>query len=369
MHLTLHLTDACNLSCRYCYVRQSPRTMTRDTARAAVDLAAASGRQTGLVFFGGEPLLCRELIEETVGYAQEVSRRTGHRFFYKITTNGILLDEPFLEFSRRHTMLVGVSHDGLTQDNYRVFHDGRPTAAMLEDKLSLLLRYLPYAMVLTTVNPDTVSRFAASVVWLFEKGFRYLITSLNYAVDAGWTEEALRELENQYRLLADRYVEWTMREEKFYLGAFEMKIRSHLKGADYCGDRCQLGKKQLSVAPDGGLYPCTQFIDDSAYRMGDVFSGIDEGAREEIARRGEAVPSTCGDCAIRARCNHTCGCLNKQATGRIDRVSPVQCAHERMLLPIADRVAEKLYKKRSPVFIQKHYNPEYPLLSLIEDKV
>ena len=40
---------------------------------------------------------------------------------------------------------------------------------------------------------------------------------------------------------------------------------------------------------------------------------------------------------------------------------------ERILLPIADSLAEKLFKKRSAMFIQKHYNDLYPLVSLIED--
>jgi len=73
--------------------------------------------------------------------------------------------------------------------------------------------------------------------------------------------------------------------------------------------------------------------------------------------------------SVRERCNHYCGCLNKQATGRIDCVSPVLCAHERTVLPIADSVAERLFKKKSPLFVQKHYNELYPLISLVEDTV
>jgi uncharacterized protein len=39
-----------------------------------------------------------------------------------------------------------------------------------------------------------------------------------------------------------------------------------------------------------------------------------------------------------------------------------------MLLPVADALAEKLYKKRNAMFIQKQYNDMYPLLSLLEDR-
>jgi uncharacterized protein len=38
-----------------------------------------------------------------------------------------------------------------------------------------------------------------------------------------------------------------------------------------------------------------------------------------------------------------------------------------MLLPITDKLAGKLFRKRNPLFIQKHYNEMFPILSLIED--
>lgn len=42
MHVTLHLTNACNLRCRYCYVHQGKQFMDREVARAAVDFAASA---------------------------------------------------------------------------------------------------------------------------------------------------------------------------------------------------------------------------------------------------------------------------------------------------------------------------------------
>ena len=48
-------------------------------------------------------------------------------------------------------------------------------------------------------------------------------------------------------------------------------------------------------------------------------------------------------------------------------VSPVLCRYERMLMPIADRIGRVLYAKRSPLFIHKHYNAAYPVLSLVDD--
>jgi len=36
-------------------------------------------------------------------------------------------------------------------------------------------------------------------------------------------------------------------------------------------------------------------------------------------------------------------------------------------MPIVDRVAARLYRRRAPMFIQKHYNELFPLVSLVED--
>ena len=43
MNMTLHLTDACNLRCRYCYQTRSPERMTEETARKAIDLSRSGG--------------------------------------------------------------------------------------------------------------------------------------------------------------------------------------------------------------------------------------------------------------------------------------------------------------------------------------
>jgi hypothetical protein len=59
--------------------------------------------------------------------------------------------------------------------------------------------------------------------------------------------------------------------------------------------------------------------------------------------------------------------LNWQTTGSVARVSPVLCRYEQMLIPIADRIGETLYREQNLLFLHKHYNPAYAMLSLLED--
>jgi uncharacterized protein len=118
------------------------------------------------------------------------------------------------------------------------------------------------------------------------------------------------------------------------------------------------------------LYPCVQFTKEgpqSDWCIGDVYNGIDEEARKQIYIRSEKEKKSCTGCAVKNRCNNTCGCLNWQTTGSIDKISPVLCKYEQVIMPIADRIGKVLYKSREPLFIQKHYNVAYPILSLFDD--
>ena len=368
MQLTLHLTERCNMACSYCYQCHAPRDMTPEVAREAVRLAQKLGGSCcGIAFFGVEPLLKRDLIYDTVRYCREQEGRNKFRYFFKMTTNGTLLDSEFLEFSDRESVFIALSHDGTqyAQDLCRRLPSGSGTYELLERKLGLLLKHKPYAPVLMTVNPETVGDYFSGVCELWEKGFHYIISTLNYA--AGWTDGDLKELSREYRMLAGLYKELTRAEEKFYLSPFEVKIASRIQGDGYCNERCELGKKQLSVSPDGGLYPCVQFVGDEDYRIGDVWSGIDEKKREGIYARSEAGKTECMGCVVQKRCNCSCGCLNKQVTGSIDHVPAVLCEHERILMPIADALAEELFREKNGMFIQKHYNDVFPIISMVED--
>ena len=266
--------------------------------------------------------------------------------------------------------MVAVSVDGIrtAHDTNRLGSDGLPTYDRVLPNFERLLAMKPYSSAMMTVNPNTVSHFSESVRGLVELGCRYLIVSLNY--EAEWRKADLKLLKREVERLADLYIEWTRADRKFYLSPFEVKISSHVNQDCYEKERCQLAQKQLSVDPGGYLYPCVQFAKtgpDSRWCIGSIDRGIDESRRQAIFDESQAEMPECNECAVSHRCNNTCGCLNWQTTGNLTQVSPLLCHYEQMTMAAADRIGKTLYAKRNPLFIQKHYNAAYPVLSLLED--
>jgi len=345
--------------------------MSLDTAIAALELGVRMNDGAfGLAFFGGEPLLHKPLIRAVVAHAATIRAAGKGLPRFKLTTNGLALDDAFLAFVEQHKLHIALSLDGVRQahDAHRRFPDGSLSFDRTLDALRRLLKVRPYSMVHAVINPDTANRMVDSASFLLDEGVRYVSFSLNHA--AAWTDADMAVLEAQYEGLVQAYVGWTRAGRKFYLAPLETKLASHIQCDRERRDRCALGVRQLSVSPEGHLFPCVQFADDGAgspAHIGDVWQGVDEPARQRWIADSQPNKDFCEGCAIIERCHHTCGCLNRQATGDINGISPVMCRHEQICIAAADRIGATLFAERNPHFLRKHYNPAYPLLSLVED--
>jgi len=369
MNLTLHITNKCNLACDYCFVPHGEISMTKEIAIKAIDLGmqAKNSKSTGVLFYGGEPLLERQLIYDVVEHNKKITQETGHKFSYKITTNGILLDEEFLQFSKDINMAIGFSHDGPAQDFCRLTKTKEKTSVILKEKIPLLLKYHPYAVALSVLNCNSVHLASEIAKFLIDSGFKYISMNVNYSPNAGWTKKHFEILEKEYKKIAKMYEKWTTDEEKIYFAPFDAKILSHIKGERYHADRAVMNREQPSIAPDGTIYPMSKYIDQRDFAIGNVFSGFDENKRVVFEKAANEMPASCKDCALNLRCNYMYSNLAFDGNNFFPVISPVQCAHEQMLTPIADDLAAKLYKKRNALFIHKHYNELYPVISKAED--
>jgi uncharacterized protein len=367
----LCLTHNCNLRCRYCYAGDKVnRRMSSETARAALDFLAGQSESTSVVtFFGGEPLLEFDLIRECVEYGR---RKFDRRIEYRMSTNGTLLSPEILSFLKENRVYFVLSIDGHREqhDRARFYADGRGSHDKIVKNLKEILSFNPYTFAVSVIVPETVEFMAKGVKYLFDQGFRYVLQTLDYS--APWDKEQLKTMKKQYDNLATFYYESIVEGKKIFYSPFDERIKTHAQKRYGRGDLCDLANSQIAIAPSGRIYPCVQFIgtDDGRYLdnvIGDVETGFDEGRRRYFIEQNYLEKETCRDCTLHGRCATFCGCVNWRATGRLDLIPPIICEHERMLMPIVDRLANKLWKKNNVLFKRKFYEKTFPVSSYIED--
>lgn len=357
MDYTFHLTDKCNLNCKYCYEGEKGcNELSFDDIKLVLDREVKSGsKKCYITFFGGEPLLKKDLIYEVVNYTKELEKDNDIEFSYGITTNGTLVDRTFINFVKKYDFFVGYSLDGkeFTQDKNRVTYSGDGTFDIVSDNARELIKAIDKLVAMPVITKNNYKEMVENARYLFDMGFRYVNCAFDYTAD--WTDEDIELLKIEYKKLAELYYEKTKNNNDFYLLPFEDKMNTHIKEQS-CAEKCQLAVKHVNVGSNGKIYPCMQYVWKSEYEIGDIYSGIDEIKLKRLRQQYTSCGSeVCRDCDLNKRCKHSCGCLNITTTGDMCTTSALVCETERMFIDISDRLAERLYKKGYSSFYKKKY--------------
>lgn len=115
MKVSLVVNHNCNFRCRYCYTgRKVDRAMSKEMARKAVDfgLSQAQDGAVNFSFFGGEPLLEPELIDEAAAFARTQADKREIKVRFQFSTNASLIDDNTIELLNKHGLRLQVSYDG-----------------------------------------------------------------------------------------------------------------------------------------------------------------------------------------------------------------------------------------------------------------
>ena len=371
MDFTLCLTHACNLRCDYCYAGlKTNRRMSWEVAKQAVDFAfdhtLRQARRSGdppasqLGYFGGEPLLEWELLQRSAVYAMDRAVLDGIALKKTVTTNMTLLDEEKIAWFRERGFYLGLSLDGnaAMHDTLRRTASGRGSHEAAARALRHFSGPRPNGEVIVVVDPRNVGHLAESVEWLLSEDIRSIALNPNFYIE--WPEPALDVWRNACERIADLYIARYREGVPVRINIIDGKIRVRIKEGYAPADHCGFGENEIAVAASGNIYPCERIVgddDNEDLRLGNVFTGFNPVRRARVlAARGNTVEE-CADCALRPRCMNWCGCINYATTGATNRVGGIVCHHEKMVIPIADRVGATLYAESNPAFLAKFYGP------------
>lgn len=121
----LHVTNACNLDCPYCYVRKSSARMNDEIGLRAIESVFRSAQQHGfkqvkLKYAGGESTLHFNLVRRLHERARELSNATGLGLREVVLSNGVHLRHDDADWLIEQGVKLMISLDGVGELHNRL---------------------------------------------------------------------------------------------------------------------------------------------------------------------------------------------------------------------------------------------------------
>lgn len=319
--VVLNVNTGCNLSCTYCYkedldIPSAGRKMELQTAIDSVEMLLRESpdedRYT-VVFFGGEPLSNRPLIEAMVDYCERRFATLGKKVEFVMTTNATLLTDDIIDWLNAHRFGLSVSMDGpkAIHDKNRITVGGQGTYDVVRRKaLRLLERYdsRPIGARVTLTSGTT----EVEQIWdhLFnEMGFSEVgfapVTSGDIS-SYNLTSEELVEVFAGMKRLGQRYLEAALEHRNIGFSNMHQLITDLHEGHKKALP-CGAGLKMLAVDHEGELNLCHRFTGSDMPTFGNVKSGVQQVELGDfLSKRLDRTDTGCASCRIRNLCSGGC---------------------------------------------------------------
>lgn len=339
----LHLSNACNLRCSYCFVGdQHGPTLTEETARnTARELAATAVRynlkKVTVKFAGGEPTLALPRAE---AFRDEIEVRlagTSTRTAFALLTNGTLLNERVLAFLMRPSTSLTISIDGYgrSHDTFRVFRSsGEGSWRTIVANLDVLQAHGIKPFIATTISGMTCDTLPELLSWIHGRGFR---TRLNIVRQPAGSWERTPETVSAYARLCERLAAAFDRAfDELKRPEYSFDFVSSLRLCDLHFDSpalapCGIGFNHIVVKPDGRIVPCPMSINESGTEATDDL--LDACRRSLPYEREERDRDLqCRSCRWFPVCAGGCPITNQRMNGQALSRSPF-CDLYRHLIP------------------------------------
>ncbi|MTJ82877.1 MAG: peptide-modifying radical SAM enzyme CbpB [Telmatospirillum sp.] len=330
-------TERCNLNCSYCYIpsdmRRGGTQMDRDRLLAALETLHGyfrghmpADRLPQVIFHGAEPMLARDAIFAGIEAFKD-------RFRFGVQTNATLLDEEAIAFLTGHGVGIGLSLDGPTAriaDRTRQRWNGDGVFDHVVRAIERLDGY-PGFNVICTMTEENLPHLTQLVDFFHEKRVPACMLNVTRC-----TQPGARGLKGDDKAVSDAFLAALERTHTLYretgrklvvanfanilIAILAPTARRLMCDISPCGG----GRSFFALAPDGALFPCSEFIGLDTFVGGNLFTDrIDdvlESApfRKVIDRKVEDIEG-CDVCPIRHFCGSPCPAEAHEMNGGMHR--------------------------------------------------
>lgn len=367
--LCLHMTETCNMACRYCQADavQGSKRMSLETGRRIVERMITENPMRSLTFdfHGGEPLLEYDNMMQVIRHARTLAARHGKAVSFVVQTNGLGLTPERARELLKAGVYVGVSLDGPAEvhDRQRVAPGGGGTFAQVWGNIRRAVEAgLEVGYLAVIHDPDdylTTSR------WFREQGLRSY--RINYSSSIGRAVRELRFPAGREEAFARNWLamvrdslEWTrLHGEHLHVSDLNNQIHNlTTRSRPFMCYRspCGAGNSVLGFGVDGGIFACEEMASLDYFRVGNIHD--DSVTLRELVdtnpilaqlqqRTVDRIPR-CRSCHLKRICSGGCTSKTFAKYGTYMRESPMcgyyQIVYEELMWMLHDHpdMAENL---------------------------
>jgi uncharacterized protein len=351
LRITLLATTDCQLRCTYCYMDAGakPMYMAPETAIKGIlglrDHLKQDPTEVHISFFGGEPTLNCQLIEDVVRFTKERIRR--HTFH--VSTNGLIPRRTYqLLLSNNFSFTISLDGSKQVNDLHRRSHGGGSVALQVENVIKDLVQRNRKFNVRVTVTAETVRFLPDTVQYLSSLGVRFV--HFEILKEAG--RASLNDIKAPHGDLLLKYVAQALKKAEatrtFLMNSAFMNILTPT--THFC---TSIRGDMFVITPSGRITSCYEVSDESPnleeFMVGQV---TDTGVRIDATKlsRLRAIDvermNSCGSCFAKYICSGGCPKHNYDKTGELLRVDEERCAIKRPLVHMAILSLYRTSKKR-----------------------
>ena len=341
----LHVTNACNLDCPYCYVRKSSAHMDLKTGLEAVETLFTVAQDQGfsklkLKYAGGEATLHFSLIQQLHERAMELAEQTGVELREVVLSNGVLLTPTMLDWFEATQVRLMVSLDGLgaVHDQQRPRKGGGTSFEQVRHTLENQVQPRQIDLHLSvTVTGASAPYLAELVQWILSHNWSF---SLNFYRQTSLSAER-NELELEEQTIIDgmqaaydvieRTIDQATGPQTLPSRPLTNGLLDKVQSQGHT-HTCGVGQTYGVITHTGQVAQCQMQLDHPVAHQLDAHQLLPQLAHGPIKNLSVQEKSGCQTCAYRYRCTGGCPIETFRVTGRWDVKSP-NCAIYKTLYP------------------------------------
>ncbi|MDD7463114.1 MAG: anaerobic sulfatase maturase [Anaerococcus sp.] len=319
------ISSDCNIDCKYCFYKdeainrtnKSYGPMSYDTLENLVKNAFSSvGNNISFLFQGGEPTLRGiDFFEQFHKFVNKYNTNDISVNF-SIQTNGIILDDAWINLFRKYNYLVGISLDGTKDchDYYRTDHYGKGTFSRVMKNIKLLMKEGISLNILTVVNDNTCD-YAEEIYNFYKKNNFYflqfipVINPLSKNYSKNYRLDPLKYGMFLDRLFNIRYrdiLNGNFRSIRYYENLLMIILGQHPESCDTLG-HCSINP---IVESDGKVYPCDFYCLDQEeignINHNSIIDIISSNKANIFLSQSYKIADTCKECKYVQLCKGGC---------------------------------------------------------------